>query len=333
MKKVLYLLWALMFAFVLVSCNDDDDDNDDPTPTVNESETLVKWLESADSPLGKDYVNTDMPAIIQASEVKTLNETGQVYIIDIRAAADFDAGHIENAVNLAAGDVMTHLDGMDLSPYTKVAIVCYSGQTAGWLTCILRLNGYEKAYSMLFGMCSWHEDFAGSWNSNVGNSGAAQFTATPTAKNEPGEMPDLNTGETTGAAIFEDRVATVMAEGFAAAKITNTAVLGSPENYYIVNYWAEADYTSYGHIPGAVQYTPKESMAYDVDLTTLPTDKTIVVYCWTGQTSANLAAYLRILGYDAVSLLFGANGMIYDDLTAHKWSAGAIQGYDYVTSK
>ena len=55
------------------------------------------------------------------------------------------------------------------------------------------------------------------------------------------------------------------------------------------------------------------------------------MYCWTGQTSANMAAYLRVLGYQAKTLLFGANGMIYDDLPSHKWSAGAIMGYDYVT--
>jgi len=79
-----------------------------------------------------------------------------------------------------------------------------------------------------------------------------------------------------------------------------------------------------------MQYTPKEAIAYDVDLTTLPTDKTVVVYCWTGQTSAFLTAYLRILGYNAKSLVFGANGMIYNDLQGHKWSEGEINDFDYV---
>ena len=55
------------------------------------------------------------------------------------------------------------------------------------------------------------------------------------------------------------------------------------------------------------------------------------MYCYTGQTSANMAAYLRVIGYNAKSLLFGANGMIYDDMTGGKWSDAAIMGYDYVT--
>ncbi len=69
------------------------------------------------------------------------------------------------------------------------------------------------------------------------------------------------------------------------------------------------------------------------DLKTLPTDKTIVVYCYTGQTSANLAAYLRVLGYDAKSLKFGTNTMIYNTMPGTKWSAETeIKGYDYVST-
>ena len=35
---------------------------------------------------------------------------------------------------------------------------------------------------------------------------------------------------------------------------------------------------------------------------TLPTDKTIVIYCYTGQTAGQTVAGLRMLGLDAVSL-------------------------------
>jgi hypothetical protein len=44
----------------------------------------------------------------------------------------------------------------------------------------------------------------------------------------------------------------------------------------------------------------------------LPTDKTIVVYCLSGQTSASVVAYLRVLGYNAQSLSFGSNGFMHD---------------------
>jgi rhodanese-related sulfurtransferase len=336
MKMKNLLLLAFLAVFALVSCNKDDDD--DPQPEINESEVLVKYLESTNSPLGKDYVNTDMPSIIAATEVKTLNETGQVYIMDIRSATDFAAGHIENAVNVELKDIITHIKGVNLANYTKVAVVCYTGQTAGFATSILRLMGYDKAFSMKWGMCSWHTDFASRWNNAVanGNAYAAQFVTTATAKGPKGDLPELNTGKTTGQEILEARVDALLTEGFSPATVTNATVFGALTSYYIVNYWPQNHYDNPGHIPGAMQYTPKETIKLAADLKTLPTDKPVVVYCYTGQTSAFMAAYLRLLGYDAKSLLFGANGMIYDNMTTAgltTWKPDQIMGYDYVTSK
>jgi len=333
MKKInyLFLLSFLVLAVFISSCEKDEE-----TPAINESEVLATYLESTDSPLHKDFVNTDMPTIMPASEVKTLNETDQVYIIDIRSAADFATGHIENAHNVAFADLLTHIKGVNLSSYTKVAIVCYTGQTAGYGASLLRLMGYDKVFSMKWGMCAWHSDFAGKWNTAIstGNAFASQFTSTSTAKGATGAMPVLTTGKTTGQEILEVRVATLLTDGFTPATVSNTVVFGALTSYYIVNYWPAAQYADPGHIPGAIQYTPKESIKLSADLKTLPTDKPLAVYCYTGQTSAFLAAYLRLLGYDAKSILFGTNAMIYDKMVAAGgmtvWGPSQIMGYDYV---
>ncbi|HSG67242.1 MAG TPA: rhodanese-like domain-containing protein [Bacteroidales bacterium] len=328
-KNLWYLLvFALLFA---TACNKDDDET--PAPAVNESEVLIKYLESNASPYGKDYVNTELPSIMPASDVKALNATGQVYIIDIRSADDFASGHIENAVNVTLGNILSHIESVDLSGYTKVAIVCYTGQTAGYAASILRIMGYDKVFSMKWGMCSWHEDFAAKWNSNVANSYATQFTATATEKGAAGNLPSLSTGHSNGQDILEARVATLLSDGFTPATISKAVVFDNLDDYYIVNYWPAAHYGDPGHIPGAMQYTPKESMKLAADLKTLPTDKPVVVYCYTGQTSAFLTAYLRLVGYDAKSLLFGTNGMIYDkmvDLGLTVFNAEQIMGYEYV---
>ncbi|MFC2106837.1 rhodanese-like domain-containing protein [Bacteroidota bacterium] len=334
MKQTKFLWYLLVFAIVFATaCKKDDDNSSSPTPTINESEVLVKYLESPNSPLGKDYVNSDMPSIMPASEVKTLNATGQVYIIDIRSDADFVLGHIENAVNVPFGDVLNHIKNVDLSAYSKVAIVCYTGQTAGYVACILRLLGYDKVYSLKWGMCSWNDFFAAKWNDNMKNDYATQFTATDAPKGPMGSLPTLSTGISSGQEILEARIASLFADGFTPAAVTRTAVFGNLSNYYILNYWPENHYLDPGHIPGAIQYTPKQSIKYDVDLKTLPTDKTIAVYCYTGQNSANLAAYLRLLGYDAQSILYGTNGMIYDkmvNLGLPVFGPSQIMGYDYI---
>ena len=249
-KTKIWMLAILFISFFIVSCEKEED-------PINEAEILVEYLESADSPLGKDYVNIDMPAIVSAEHVKGLNNAGKVYIIDIRSATDFAAGHIENAHNVAAGEVLSHVEGADLSGYDEVCIVCYTGQTAGWATCLLRLMGYENAYSMKFGMCSWHADFASKWASNIGSGYSTQFVSDVTAKGAAGELPELSTGKETGQEILESRMSAVLSEGFDAAKITSATVFGALDNYYIINYWPEAEYLNPGHVPGAVQYYSK----------------------------------------------------------------------------
>lgn len=292
------------------------------TVEQTEAEKLVEYLEDPASPAG-NYANVSMPAIRTADVVRGLQLTQKVYIMDIRAADDYNEAHIDGAVNVGQKDVLTHLDGVDLTPYDEVSVVCYSGQSAAWATSLLRLAGYDNVYSMKFGMSSWNATFSDPWNNNIGNSRAAQFTATPTAKGPEGDLPTLSTGEATGQEIAEDRINTILAEGFGEAAISSATVYGDLSSYYIVNYWPDADYTGMGHIEGAMQYTPKVDIHSDEALLTLPTDKTVVVYCYTGQTSANMAAYLRVIGYDAVSLTFGANGMIYDNMTKGKWN-GAL---------
>ncbi len=317
----IWMLAILFLALFAVSCSDDED-------PINEAQVLVEYLESAE---GGNYAANGMPAIKTADHVKTLNTAGTNYIVDIRSAADFALGHIENAVNVSSKEVLTHLEGTtEDDDADEIHIVCYSGQTAGWVTALLRIAGYDNVYSMKWGMCSWNADKAGSWNNNIGSMYATEFTSDATAKGPVGELPSLNTGFETGKEILDARIAEVFAEGFDPAKITNATVIGAMDNYYVANYWSETDYTDIGHIDGAMQYTPKVGMSLDGDLKTLPTDKAVVVYCWTGQTSANMAAYLRVIGYDAKTLLFGANGMIYDDLPSHKWSEAEIKGYDYI---
>lgn len=316
------MLAILFLAFFAVSCEDDED------PTISEAQLLVEYLESTE---GGNYVANGMAAIKTAEHVKTLNTAGTNYIIDIRAADAYAAGHVVNAVNVPANDVLTHLEGTTADDgKDEIHIICYSGQSAAWATSLLRISGYDNVYSMKFGMCSWHADFATSWNNNTSNLYSSEFTKDATSKGPAGELPLLTTGKTTGEEILMARVAEMFEAGFSVTGVSAAEVFGALDNYYIANYWGEADYTKYGSIPGAMQYTPKTSIQLDTDLKTLPAEGTVVVYCWTGQTSANMAVYLRTIGYDAKTLKFGANGMIYDDLEAHKWSEGAIMGYDYV---
>jgi rhodanese-related sulfurtransferase len=317
------LLFSLLLsAFIIVSCEKE------PKP-INEAEVLALFLDSA------DYVNTEMPSIITAGEVKILNDSRQVYIIDIRAAADFAAGHIANAHNVELAGILTHIKSVDTASYSKVTVVCYTGQNSGFAASVLRLMGYKNVYSLQWGMCSWNTDFAGSWKNAIagGNAYASQFTKTPTEKGIKGKLPVLITGKTTGQEILDARVDSVLSEGFTPASMSSKTLFANLSGYYIINYWPADQYLNPGHIPGAVQYTPGKSLKPATDLKTLPPDKPIAVYCSTGQTSAFLIAYLRLLGYNAKSVLYGTNNMIYGQMVANQipvFNVGHINNYTYV---
>jgi rhodanese-related sulfurtransferase len=182
---------------------------------------------------------------------------------------------------------------------------------------------------MKFGMSSWHADFD-KWGGKVNNSKSTFFVATSTDKAAAGDLPILTTGYETGADIFEARFDAVLAEGFGPAAVGADAVYADLAGHYIINYWPEGEYIDPGHIDGAMQYTPSADLALDTYLKTLPTNMPIAVYCYTGQNSARVAAYLRLMGYNAKSLTYGANGMIWDEMTNGKWTEAAIMNYDYI---
>ena len=59
-----------------------------------------------------------------------------------------------------------------------------------------------------------------------------------------------------------------------------------------------------GHMPGAVNI-PLNALFTEENLAKLPTDRQIVVYCYTGHTASQATALLNVNGYDAVCLTWG----------------------------
>lgn len=330
-KNRLYLLLVLVLAG-LAAC----DTTTEPDP-INEAQVLVEYIEA-----NRGY-DIHGGFNISASDTRTsiLTAPDDHLVIDIRAAADYAAGHVPGAVNVGLDALPDYLASLSpaASTYDKIILVCYSGQSASYATGILRAMGYENVFNMLLGMASWHEDFAGVWANNISNARATEFvtTASP-AMNEAGELPTLTTGFEDGASILDARAAAVFAEGWDPATITNAAVFMDLAGHYIINFWPENLYLAVGHIPGAINYEPADTpFLLDTFLTTLPTDQPVVIYCYTGHGSAYLAGYLRILGYDARTLLFGANGMAYDRMVDNGIGsafdpATHVMNYDYEVS-
>ena len=101
--------------------------------------------------------------------------------------------------------------------------------------------------------------------------------------------------------------------------------------YFINNYFSEADYTAFGHIDGAYRINPLTLAGKEYN--NLDASKEVVTYCYTGQTSAVISAYLNVLGYDAYSLKFGMNGLwnLNPAWVTNQWSSSIPADLPYDT--
>ncbi len=73
-----------------------------------------------------------------------------------------------------------------------------------------------------------------------------------------------------------------------------------------------ADHYALGHVPGAANI-PWRMVADPNALDDVPTDRQVVVYCYTGHTGGVATCYLGAQGYDAVNMKFGMGAWTRDE--------------------
>lgn len=316
---------------------------------LSDSGKLLFYLEDEG-----DYINSAaMPSLVSVDEV--FSQPGTWLLIDIRPGSEFQSGHIDGAYNVPHSNLIAFLDSIDYQYYPEVVIISKNGQSSAYYTSLLRLYGFGNVYSMSYGMAAWNSAFADEWFNALQQNGELirdyytdsiafkpSFTPLPEVtlsgssleegvKNRIKEMMDV---------VYEDNIGTHEST----AAIDYESLMGNPENFFIVCYHTGVLYKDirYGitHPENAVLYHPPPS-ASDLKSTsylqTLPSGMKIAFYSTNGQLSAFAVAYLRVLGYDAKSVLFGANNMFYYILAAASgfeaevFSPDKIRNYPYVT--
>lgn len=341
MRRIyLFLIALLIPATVLFTACGGEDKKDEGEDTakeevkeeINHTQLLLDQIIK-----NGDLINSKrVPTMIKSSDVKE-NIGEKQLVIDIRDAKTFSEGHIKGAVNVKMSDLIAYFGENDTGKYDKVVMACYSGQSASYATSVLQMMGYKNVYAMKWGMASWNKKFAGKWKKNVSDKYESELQTESNAKGEKAELPTFECMHEDGPGILEARANKLFNDGFKPALVTVDEVMNNPADFYIINYWPKKLY-SIGHLPGAIQYNPKKSLSKDADLLTLPTDKTVVTYCFTGQHSAFVTAYLRMLGYKAKSIKFGANSFMNSMMKSnedigHGFSDKKIHDYEFETSE
>lgn len=271
----------------------------------------------------------DLPDIVTGCLVGASvvhGNTSAFHILDIRDESTYNQGHIHGAVKSSLTGILADAAACGGKP---IVVVCYTGQVAGHAVVALRLSGYSDARVLKFGMSAWHVDFD-QWTESCASFGVRHSNwIEPPGSIEASEehgYPSVTSCLSDGASILAERVGAMLKGGFKG--ISGYTVINAPGEYYINNYWLEGDVSTYGNIAGSRMINPMSLGGGE--LKNCDPDATVVTYCWTGQTSSLITAYLTILGYDAASLKFGVNGMISSELAANKWEGPF--GYAYETT-
>jgi rhodanese-related sulfurtransferase len=304
-KRVLILFVAVIIPlFTMISCREYEE------ASYDEYAILTEYMKTT----GKDFANIVDATWVKAGSAINVNVTDysvpDYYVMDIRAAADYDNGHIKGAVNVPLANILTAAPNAGTKP---ILVVCYTGQTAARAVCFLRLSGYT-AHVLKWGMAGWHAAFQAKWTSNVAQLNNANWVTTGApATVSQFTTPVLNTGKTTGAEILKARIEFALSN--TNWTVSKTDVLANPTNYFINNKWGQADWDTYGHITSAYRIDVADGLTIDGLNKFNPAAPTLVTYCYTGQTSSITSAWLNVVGFDnAKSLSFGANGIIYDNM-------------------
>ena len=263
----------------------------------------------------------DKAGNMKASDLHKKTAEGDApYIVSIRSAENYAAGHIPGAVNIAFSELTTLPKG------EEILIYCYTGQSASMATAILGVLGYD-VQNLLHGMSSWSTDpdvYVKRFNPDA-HQGDYEVETTANAATKTYSFPELeNTTSTDSDDIITAAAETVSPKYITAADLNMK--IAEDEDMTILSI-RSADHYTVGHIPGAINIG-LGGLAENLDK--LDPDAPVYVYCYTGHSAAQAVALLNMLGYDAYSVKFGMCSWTADTaVNAGKcFDATTVQGYE-----
>ncbi len=218
-------------------------------------------------------------------------EEGKMMILDIRSAEDYAKGHVKGAINLPYGvDVAKALEKIPTD--IPVYVYCYSGQTASQTMFLLRLAGKQAM------------NVSGGFDKGISKEENAEEYLTTEAAEFGKETYAVDEDIKAAIEQYYKNVAkeTEYAKNNMSPKALKELTEQGSEEIYVVDLRSAEDYAK-GHIEGAVNLPYGKGMQKEFDK--LPTDKTLVLQCYSGQTASQTMAALRIKGYNAYNLSGG----------------------------
>jgi len=228
----------------------------------------------------------------KAKELLTGNES-KYLVVDLRSAEDYAKGHVKGAVNIPLAQLPQNLDKLPMDK--TLMLYCYSGQTSAMTMVPLKYYGY-KVVSISRGFPSVEKaGFAVDTTAVAFTPVAAKAPADPKAA-----AAQEGLKEALDSLVKQFAAKTLIVPG----KDVKTLVDAGADKYYIVDLRAADDFAK-GAVKGAVN-VPLANLADAMK--SFPKDKTIVLYCYSGQTAAMSTVPLKAEGFKLISISTGFPG-------------------------
>ncbi|MFW5772770.1 MAG: rhodanese-like domain-containing protein [Phototrophicaceae bacterium] len=230
-----------------------------------------------------------LPGFASITEQTLAGQLGNVYLVDVRGAEDYAAGHIPGAVNIPIRELARSLHLLpDTS--TPVVVYCSIGHRSALGVMTLHLLGYENVNSLRGGFPAWTGQ-------------------TETEANAPTQraFPDVEGG--LWATL--DSYLQGLPDGFFTIRPGDLSTMMMEENTpYIIDVREPNEYAA-GHIAAAVNMPMRSFSQY---LGQLPSkDTPIVVYDHIGHRGALTMIALQLMGFEDVRSLYrGSDGWVAD---------------------
>ena len=295
-KKWLSLLLALILVLSATACgNTEEPVSMEVATTAAAVEATTEADEAVDSisALAIAYFDNmpDHKYMISAKDlIAKIDAKEDMTIVDIRSAEDYGKGHLNGAVNMPWGPAVA--EGLQTIPSDKpVFIYCYTGQTAGQAVMTMNMAGLDTRSISL------------GWNFGISKVEGIDAYSSTEAAVLGGKVTEIPADIQAAITAYYDGLGKIEDARFKNYKVSEDdlkAMMDSGDDSFVVLSVRSGKDYAIGHIEGASNIPFAVGMAQQYS--GLPTDKQIVVYCYTGQTAGQATASLRMMGYDAVSL-------------------------------
>ncbi|MEG0090310.1 MAG: rhodanese-like domain-containing protein [Oscillospiraceae bacterium] len=295
MKKVIALMLTLaLSASMLVACGEKPAPAPAPTeaPKATEAPAEKPATDAVKDAATGYFLNfpedrhmigvKDLFAKIDAGE--------EMVILDVRQPDAYAEGHLKGAYNVPLGaDVAKALEA--IPDDAAVFVNCYTGQTSSQVVALLNIAGKHVT------------NIQGGYKNGIATTEGFEKYIDKTACTLPTETYPVDDAiEAAIAKYFDDMAASSFKYfNFPADKLLEL-VQAESEDYTILSVRKAEDFAK-GHIAGAINIPFGKGM--QEKFSEIPAGKPVIVYCYTGQTSSQTTATLRMLGYEAYSLAGG----------------------------